>query len=107
MDVRDLHFADFAACLHSTFIIEVPGYEPLPLELTDATEGHSAPRQEQFSLTFHNAAGAYIPQAIYQLSHDKLGKIDLFLVPIGPREGNGMNYQAVFNRFRSQGGSAA
>ena len=36
-----------------------------------------------------------LPQAIYDLEHDALGHLDLFLVPIGPSQG-GMRYQASF-----------
>jgi hypothetical protein len=37
-----------------------------------------------------------LPQAIYQLEHDRMGTMDIFLVPIGP-DGQGMGYEAVFN----------
>jgi hypothetical protein len=36
-----------------------------------------------------------LPQHIYALEHTSLGKLELFLVPIGPDE-RGMRYQAVF-----------
>ena len=35
-------------------------------------------------------------QQVYQLSHAALGKLDLFLVPIGPGE-KGMRYEIIFN----------
>jgi hypothetical protein len=34
-------------------------------------------------------------QRIYRVEHDAMGPCDLFLVPIGPRDG-GMQYQAIF-----------
>ena len=107
MDSRELNLQTFAACLHSVFQIQVPGHDPVPVELADAAERSDSPRLEQFSLIFHSAAGVYLPQAIYQMDHEKLGRISLFLVPLGPHEGRGMDFQAVFNRFRNQSGSAA
>jgi hypothetical protein len=35
------------------------------------------------------------PQRIYRVEHEALDPLDLFLVPIGPRDG-GMQYQAIF-----------
>ena len=36
-----------------------------------------------------------MPQRIYPLVHETLGSLELFIVPIGPREG-GMVYEAIF-----------
>jgi hypothetical protein len=107
MDLRELDCKTFSDCLHSTFQIQIPGFDPVPVELTDVAERHDSPKLEQFSLIFHNAAGLHLQQAIYDMQHEKLGTVTLFLVPLGPREGHGMDYQAVFNRFRRQGGTAA
>jgi hypothetical protein len=107
MDIRELNAQIFSECLHSTFQILVPGFAPVPVELTDVIERNDSPKLEQFSLIFYNAAGVHVQQAIYDMQHEKLGTISLFLVPLGPHEGVGMDYQAVFNRIRSQSGSAA
>jgi len=107
MDLRELNSRTFSECLRSTFQVQVPGYGTVPVELTDVTERHDSPKLEQFSLIFYNAAGVHLQQAIYEMQHEKLGTISLFLVPLGPREGVGMDYQAVFNRVRPRSGSAA
>jgi hypothetical protein len=36
-----------------------------------------------------------LPQATYPVEHDELGRMEIFLVPIGP-DGSGMRYEAVF-----------
>jgi hypothetical protein len=36
-----------------------------------------------------------LPQRIYQLHHQRLGALDIFLVPI-KRDANGTTYEAVF-----------
>lgn len=48
-----------------------------------------------FSLLFLSAPGPFYPQAIYPLTHATLGTLDLFLVPLGPKDG-GNSYEAVF-----------
>jgi hypothetical protein len=107
MDIRELNAQAFSECVRSTFQIQVPGFDAVPVELTDVIERNDSPRLEQFSLIFHNAAGVHLQQATYDMQHEKLGTISLFLVPLGPREGVGMDYQAVFNRVRPKSGSAA
>ena len=107
MDLVELNRQTFDECLHTPFQIVIAGYDPVPLELTTVTERNDSPKVEQFSLIFHNSSGVYLPQAIYDLDHERLGRINLFLVPLGPRDGQGMDYQAVFNRIRKKDDSAA
>jgi hypothetical protein len=41
-----------------------------------------------------------MPQAIYPLEHQALGRMEIFLVPIGPDprgKRKGMQYEAAFN----------
>lgn len=42
------------------------------------------------------------PQAIYRVSHPKLGEFDLFLVPVQTRK-PGLDYEAVFNLLKETG----
>lgn len=51
--------------------------------------------REAFSLLFLGPLQPILPQRIYRLSHDGLGELDIFLVPIGP-QADGMGYEAVF-----------
>jgi hypothetical protein len=52
--------------------------------------------RDAFSLVFRSPQPSHVPQAIYALEHEGLGVLELFLVPIGPRDG-GMCYEAIFN----------
>ena len=36
------------------------------------------------------------PRNIYEIEHEKMGALSLFIVPIGP-DGEGLRYEAVFN----------
>ena len=54
-----------------------------------------APRSEPFSLVFVGDAG--LEQRIYELENPGLGRIDVFLVPLGPGPDGQARYEAAFN----------
>lgn len=90
---------NFRDCLHTRFLMEVAPGGTVPLELVEITEGNYSPRLENFSLFFRGPLSPFYPQRIYRLSHEELGEMEIFLVPVGP-DSNGMRYEAVFNRLR-------
>jgi len=95
-----LHSADFRACLHTPFELASPTGERVPLELAQVQEAINTARIESFSLFFRGPLTPVYPQAIYRLQHENLGPVEIFLVPVGP-DGDAMQYEAVFNRFRN------
>ena len=46
-------------------------------------------------MLFRGPLAPVMPQRIYPLAHETLGSLELFIVPIGPRDG-GMVYEAIF-----------
>ena len=48
-----------------------------------------------FALTFRSPPGPFLTQAIYPLKNTALGTVELFLVLMGPKEGDNC-YEAVF-----------
>jgi hypothetical protein len=56
------------------------------------------PSQESFSLIFHGPKDRFLPQRMYTFEHDRIGRFELFIVPIGQKPGL-FQYQAVFNRL--------
>lgn len=96
--LEQLHRESFADCLHQSFRVVHGGAEVLDLRLTQVHEYLKSARQESFSIVFHGPASPFVPQGTYHLQNEKLGGLDLFLVPIG-RDGNGFQYEAVFNRL--------
>jgi hypothetical protein len=54
-------------------------------------------RTEPFSLVFVGPRESPLPQATYSLGHAELGRLDIFLVPIGPDPSGQPRYEAVFN----------
>jgi hypothetical protein len=103
--------ADFAPHLHQTFRLyhgpwdadQLSEDEARDVELIAVTDlgqeppaGAPAPQRHPFSLTFcDRSAAPFLPQRIYSVVHTTIGRLDIFLVPIGPGEG-GMRYEAVF-----------
>ena len=57
-------------------------------------EAATRPRHP-FSLIFHAAPDAVVPQAIYRVENANMDPFECFLVPIGPDD-QGMRYEAVF-----------
>ncbi|KPV52880.1 hypothetical protein SE17_12855 [Kouleothrix aurantiaca] len=95
--------ADFAARVHQTFQIHYGARSgelaQRAVELIDVSElaPAGATGREQFSLIFCDPdASAYLPQHIYPVEHETLGRMEIFLVPIGPGP-DGMRYQAIFS----------
>ncbi|MHC4219850.1 MAG: DUF6916 family protein [Planctomycetota bacterium] len=91
---------DFAKHLNKRFRLRSEAGE-LQVELIEATaidtagkrpDGQRAP----FSLVFRGPKEVPLAQMIYDLEHQEMGSLDLFLVPIGPDE-EGMLYESVFN----------
>jgi hypothetical protein len=100
MSDRVLVFEDFADKVGQSFALSVAGAPPIPLTLTEA-EAHDVSKgmpgsRTPFSLVFIATHPAVLPQQIYQLAHDVLGDLTVFLVPIG-KDARGVSYQATFS----------
>jgi hypothetical protein len=95
-DLEDLTAAHFVPLLHERFRIDAQDHAPFDVELVDVSEsGTPGSARAQFSLTFRGGASPPVPQRIYCLEHEQMGRLDLFLVPIGP-DADGQRYEAVF-----------
>lgn len=98
----------FDSYLNETFLLDADGQAEVPLVLTSVTAlpahpmrrvgGESAVLREQgFVLVFRGPNRPALPQRMYNLQHEKLGKIEMmFLVPVA-EDKNGRFYEAVFN----------
>jgi hypothetical protein len=95
VDIAELTAAYFAPHVNDQFRIVTPRGE-LPLKLVEVRElGVALRKGGAFALTFMSPPGPFLPQSIYPLEHPALGTIDLFLVPLGPKDG-GNSYEAIF-----------
>jgi hypothetical protein len=99
--------ATFAAHLSETFRIVLDTSETLDVELIEVTplgspaaapsgapEAEGSP--EPYSLLFRGPPDRPLDQGTYRLEHPVMGRLDLFLVPVGP-DRKGLRYEAVFN----------
>ena len=87
----------FAPHVNTRFLMHYGDSQTAELELTSATDVGSSPRQIQISLKFLAPLDAPVAQGIYRLEHDKMGALDIFLVPIA-KDAAGLHYEAIFNR---------
>jgi hypothetical protein len=101
VDLSALRVADFAPWVGSKFRVATEPGIAMSIELVEASAlsaRSNLPRAEPFSLIFGGASGHPLDQRIHILEHDGLGRLELFLVPIGPgADGNGPRYQSIFN----------
>jgi hypothetical protein len=95
VDIAALTADDFEPRIAENFRIPTPAGE-IPLRLVEVHRlGKALQRGDAFSLTFLSPPGPFLPQAIYPLQHPAFEALDLFLVPLGPKNG-GNSYEAVF-----------
>ena len=74
-------------------LVEVKSYEP------SENEQHG---MERFSLFFRGPADIFIPQGTYSLEHERMGALEIFIVPV-KRDEQGFRYESVFNFFKGDG----
>jgi hypothetical protein len=93
----------FAENLNTKFRVRVEAPRPVELELVEIKSYNAGPNEhqgmERFSLYLYGPADIYLPQSIYTLEHERMGEIELFLVPIG-LDARGYRYEIVFNYFK-------
>jgi hypothetical protein len=89
----------FKENLNSSFKLPLSEEQSLALELIECNDLGSSETQEQYSLILRGDDKHYLPQMTYDLQHEKLGTVSLFLVPIR-KDANGFCYEAIINRFR-------
>ena len=93
---------EFSQHINTKFRLDVERVEPIELELVEVKSYDNKDRpgesggMERFSVFFRGPVDAFLQQATYSLSHEKMGSFDIFLVPLG-REEKGYSYEAVFN----------
>ena len=86
----------FSPHVSTVFTLHWEGEEcPLTLEDASAARGGSPAKRQPFSLLFTGTPGRVFPQHIYPLTHPVLGRIEIFLVPVGASS-EGTQYEAIF-----------
>lgn len=100
MTDRPLVFEDFADKVGDAFAISEEGMPAIALTLKEAKlldpEWGLKDVRPPFSLSFLAADPRVLPQRLYCLQHERLGRVTIFLVPSG-RDAGGVSYHATFN----------
>ena len=104
--LNKLTSADFSPHLNQTFKIHYHSTKVLEVQLVLEVElievaeyaGKSKrpSKRRPFSILFRGPKDANLPQGVYKIEQDKMGTVELFLVPIMPDE-KGSLYESVFN----------
>jgi len=83
--------------------LEVENAPEVEVELAEVAEfptlTHSRSDVERFSLYFYGPGNFQLPQNTYRLTHERMGELDIFLVPVA-HEPRGYRYEAVFSYFK-------
>ncbi len=87
--------------LNTRFRIHRDDADSVELELIECTDLGSTPKQEQFSILFRGPLQPFLQQMTYEMKHEGLGDVSIFLVPVR-KDAEFMYYEAVFNRFIEQ-----
>jgi hypothetical protein len=90
--LENLTVDDFRPLLNDRFRVAPDGAEAFEVELVEVTEIPREPGgRPPFSLVFQGGPNPPLEQRIYRVEHEKLGELDIFLVPIAVDQ-----YEAVF-----------
>lgn len=96
----------FRENLNTKFRVRAEAPRPVELELVEVKSYNAAGGEqrgmERFSLFFQGPTDIFVPQGTYSLEHERMGALDLFLVPVA-RDEVGFRYESVFNFFKESG----
>lgn len=91
---------EFSSVVDSAFKIRQADGGAVEFTLVECKSLLSNEHQECYSLVFRGPADVPAVQNIYVLENDKLGTMELFLVPI-KKDDNGLYFEAVMNHLLS------
>ncbi len=89
----------FAENVNTKFHASGEDASQVELELAEVSEVIKQKAHDQFAVVFRGPLNAFMGQGMRSFDHEKLGRFELFIVPIR-QDGEGFYYEAVFNRFR-------
>ena len=91
---------EFTDAVDSRFDVSHADGASVEFTLVECKSLLSNEHQECYSLVFRGPADVPPDQSIYVLQNDKLGAVELFLVPI-KKDDNGLYFEAVVNHLVS------
>lgn len=99
-ELNDLNLLSFTEHLGTRFQASTPETAAVELEMVKAqdTGTNLEAGQEQFAITFRGPLDVFLMQRTYTMEHPRMGKFDIFLVPIKQQQ-DGFYYEACFARM--------
>ena len=100
MKLDELRYETVHPLIGSAFRITVPERGDIGLKIIDVCkvmERVKSPRlkREPFSIYLLGPSDVRFSQGTYPFSHDELGELEMFIVPLGPKNG-GNQYEVIF-----------
>ncbi|HLX68302.1 MAG TPA: hypothetical protein VKV04_01625 [Verrucomicrobiae bacterium] len=107
LPLEDISFPDFLANVNTRFAILSQSRPAAELWLAQvkrldapglAVASFSGEHSENFSLLFAGEQRAALLSDIYDFEHERIGRFQMFIAPVGPAEPGACYYEAIFNR---------
>jgi hypothetical protein len=104
VSLADIGFETLAAQVNSRFLVRDADGSVQALELAEAKLTSRNGRftddlvAESFSLFFRGDATRPLGQSTYAFEHSRIGRFEMFIVPVGREDWSGCYYEAIFNR---------
>jgi hypothetical protein len=89
----------FVQNLNTKFHVSAGDTNQVEFELAEISELKQLKTHDQFAVVFRGPLDLFMGQGMRSFDHDKLGRFELFIVPIR-QDGEGYYYEAVFSRVR-------
>ncbi|MEM7214393.1 MAG: hypothetical protein AAF423_02525 [Pseudomonadota bacterium] len=91
---------NFSEILNENFVLRITDHEDMNFELLEVNRmPHGRREGGSFSLLFSTVSEPLLNQGVLPLTHEKLGTLQIFLVPVGPLpdKPDSMSYEAIFS----------
>jgi len=99
VSLANIGFGVLAALVRTTFVVRDANGGAQALELVGAERASGDDGgTESFSLVFRGETTRALGQNTYAFDHSRLGRFEMFIVPVGRENQDGCYYEAVFNR---------
>jgi hypothetical protein len=95
---ENLKKSSFDPHVNDKFEVNTDIHGVVEVKLVEVSE-HNRENLECFSLLFKGPKDQLFDQKIYKVRHDKMGELDLFLVPVVHTKQDAFYYESVFNRL--------
>ena len=96
MNLADATHKRFKKVVCDLLSIKAKGVDSIELISVEVKPTREGTERKPFVLTFRGPVDVLLPQSIYALKHKKLGKMEIFLVPVD-QDKHYVFYEAVFN----------